>query len=65
MMEKGYGRIVNVSSLAARSTSVLGGAAYTSAKAGILGFTRHLAREGGAPRINGQRHMPRSSPTPP
>ena len=45
MMEKRFGKIVNISSLAARSTSVLGGAAYTSAKAGILGFTRHLARE--------------------
>lgn len=45
MMARRSGKIVNVSSLAARSTSVLGGAAYTAAKAGLLGFSRHLARE--------------------
>lgn len=39
------GRIINISSLAGRSTSVLMGADYTSSKAGLLGFTRHLARE--------------------
>jgi NAD(P)-dependent dehydrogenase (short-subunit alcohol dehydrogenase family) len=32
----------SVSSLAARSVSVFGSAAYTSAKAGLLGFSRHL-----------------------
>jgi NAD(P)-dependent dehydrogenase (short-subunit alcohol dehydrogenase family) len=45
MREGRWGRIVNVSSLAGRSTSVLGGAHYTAAKAGLLGLTRHLARE--------------------
>ncbi len=45
MQARRYGKIVNISSLAARSTSVFGGAAYTSAKAGLLGFSRHLARE--------------------
>jgi NAD(P)-dependent dehydrogenase (short-subunit alcohol dehydrogenase family) len=45
MRETRWGRIVNVSSIAGRSTSVLGGAHYTSAKAGLLGLTRHLARE--------------------
>ncbi len=45
MMAKRSGRIVNISSLAARSTSVFGGAAYTAAKAGLLGFSRHCARE--------------------
>ncbi len=45
MMEHHSGKIVNISSLAARSTSVLGNAAYTASKAGLLGFTRHLARE--------------------
>lgn len=39
------GRIINISSLAGRSTSVLMGADYTASKAGLLGFTRHLARE--------------------
>ncbi|MFZ4779816.1 MAG: SDR family oxidoreductase, partial [Terrimicrobiaceae bacterium] len=37
--------IVNFSSTAGKSVSTIGGAHYTAAKAGILGFTRHLARE--------------------
>lgn len=45
MKERGYGRIVNVASMAGRATSTLGGAHYTAAKAGLLGLTRHLARE--------------------
>jgi len=43
--EQGYGVIVNLSSIAGRSTSVTAGCHYTSAKAGILGLTRHLARQ--------------------
>jgi NAD(P)-dependent dehydrogenase (short-subunit alcohol dehydrogenase family) len=39
------GRIVNISSIAARRMSVHGGAAYTASKAGLLGLTRHLAFE--------------------
>jgi NAD(P)-dependent dehydrogenase (short-subunit alcohol dehydrogenase family) len=34
-----------VASIAGRSTSVLQGAHYTASKAGVLGLTRHLARE--------------------
>jgi NAD(P)-dependent dehydrogenase (short-subunit alcohol dehydrogenase family) len=45
MVERGGGRIVNVASMAGRATSTLGGAHYTAAKAGVLGLTRHLARE--------------------
>ena len=41
----GHGRIVNVASMAGRATSTLGGVHYTAAKAGVLGLTRHLARE--------------------
>src|SRR5262245_49189603 len=41
----GHGRIVNMASMAGRATSTLGGAHYTSAKAGLLGLSRHLARE--------------------
>ena len=48
MRETGWGRIVNFSSTAGKSTSTVGGAHYTAAKAGILGFTRHLAREAAA-----------------
>ena len=45
MQRKRYGRIVNISSLAAKKISYHGSASYTAAKAGLLGFTRHLAYE--------------------
>ncbi|MCF7809407.1 SDR family oxidoreductase [bacterium] len=40
-----FGRIVNISSSAGRSVSTLGGAHYTTSKAGVLGFTRAVAKE--------------------
>lgn len=52
MRQKGYGKIVNISSSAGRSTSELGGAHYTASKAGVLGLTRHTAREYGPYGIN-------------
>ena len=45
MRESGWGRIVNFSSTAGKNVSTVGGAHYTAAKAGVLGFTRHLAKE--------------------
>ena len=45
MISRGWGRIVNFSSTAGKNVSTVGGAHYTAAKAGILGFTRHLAKE--------------------
>lgn len=45
MKSQGYGRIINVSSLAGRSVSTLGGAHYTASKAGMLGLTRAAAKE--------------------
>jgi 3-oxoacyl-[acyl-carrier protein] reductase len=45
MKERRYGRIVNISSGAGRSTSLTGIQAYTSAKAGQIGLTRQLAQE--------------------
>jgi 3-oxoacyl-[acyl-carrier protein] reductase len=45
MKQQGYGRIVNISSGAGRSTSLTGIQAYTSAKAGQIGLTRQLAQE--------------------
>ena len=45
MKEKGYGRIINISSSAGRSVSTLGGAHYTASKAGLLGLTRAAAKE--------------------
>jgi NAD(P)-dependent dehydrogenase (short-subunit alcohol dehydrogenase family) len=64
MMAKRHGKIVNISSLAARSTSVLGGAAYTAAKAGLLGFSRHLAREAAPYGINVNAVCPGATDTP-
>jgi 3-oxoacyl-[acyl-carrier protein] reductase len=45
MKERKYGRIVNISSGAGRSSSLTGIQAYTSAKAGQIGLTRQMARE--------------------
>lgn len=45
MTKAGWGRIVNFSSSAGKSVSTVGGAHYTASKAGVLGFTRHLAKE--------------------
>ena len=45
MQNRGWGRIVNLSSTAGKNVSTVGGAHYTAAKAGVLGFTRHLAKE--------------------
>jgi len=52
MREKKWGKIVNISSSAGRSTSELGGAHYTASKAAVLGLTRHTAREYGPYGIN-------------
>ncbi len=46
MIEKGYGRIVNMSSVSAkRGGGIFGGAHYSAAKAGILAFSKALSRE--------------------
>lgn len=45
MKEKGYGRIVNVSSIAARNGGGPGAGPYSSAKAALLTFTKSLAKE--------------------
>ncbi len=45
MKKKNHGRIINMSSSAGRSVSTLGGAHYTTAKAGVIGFTRAIANE--------------------
>jgi len=43
MIERRYGKIINVSSQAGRYASELAGPYYSAAKAGQLGFTRQLA----------------------
>ncbi len=45
MKQRGWGRIVNISSGAGRSVSLTGIQAYASAKAGQIGFTRQCAHE--------------------
>ncbi len=45
MLERKYGKIVNISSDAGRVGS-LGETVYSGAKAGLIGFTKGLAREG-------------------
>jgi NAD(P)-dependent dehydrogenase (short-subunit alcohol dehydrogenase family) len=45
MIEKRKGKIVNVASLAAHRMGFLTGADYTASKAGLRGFSHHLAHE--------------------
>ncbi|NHD19378.1 MULTISPECIES: SDR family NAD(P)-dependent oxidoreductase [unclassified Actinopolyspora] len=48
LVERGYGRIVNLSSVSAeRGGGVFGGTHYSAAKAAVLGLTRALSREVG------------------
>lgn len=46
MLEHGYGRIVNISSVSGiRGGGVFGGIHYSASKAAVLGFTRAVARQ--------------------
>jgi 3-oxoacyl-[acyl-carrier protein] reductase len=48
MVEKHYGRIVNVASVAGKvGGGLLGQIAYATSKAGVIGFTKAVAKEGG------------------
>ena len=51
LMKEGS-KIVNVSSIAGRSKSLVSGVHYTSSKAGLIGLTRQLAQELGPKGIN-------------
>jgi NAD(P)-dependent dehydrogenase (short-subunit alcohol dehydrogenase family) len=45
MIERGWGRIVNIGSLVAEAPQLGNNIAYVAAKAGLVGFTRQLAAE--------------------
>jgi 3-oxoacyl-[acyl-carrier protein] reductase len=44
MMERRTGRVINISSIAGRRGSIFGDVHYSSAKAGVIGFTKCMAR---------------------
>jgi 3-oxoacyl-[acyl-carrier protein] reductase len=45
MIERKYGRIINISSTAAKTGGLIAGASYSASKAGILALTKAVARE--------------------
>lgn len=45
MLEHGNGRIVNISSMAGRNVTVNGNPSYTASKWGLIGLTKHAARD--------------------
>ena len=48
MQEAGWGRIVNISSIAAETGGVAGAAAYSASKFAVIGFMESLAEEVGS-----------------
>jgi 3-oxoacyl-[acyl-carrier protein] reductase len=58
MRARGYGRIINMSSLAAIRVSMNGSAHYTAIKEAILGLTRHLTAEAARYGITANAIMP-------
>jgi 3-oxoacyl-[acyl-carrier protein] reductase len=51
MIENSYGKIINISSILGKSGAI-SGISYSSAKAGIIGLTKSVARELGRYQIN-------------
>jgi len=45
MLEHGNGRIVNISSMAGRNVTLYGNPSYTAAKWGVIGLSKHMARD--------------------
>lgn len=63
MAERGWGRVVNISSIAARSPS-LGQPAYAASKAGVIAFTRSIAQEFGRRGVTANAVLPGLIATP-
>lgn len=64
MREQHWGRIINISSTAGRTADTQNVVAYAAAKAGVLGFTKSLAREVGPEGITVNAVCPGSLYTP-
>ncbi len=64
MVEQGSGSIVNVASIAGRTPAILGGAAYTASKHGVVGLSRHMARELGPRGVRVNAFCPGATYTP-
>lgn len=60
MRERGWGRIVNLASIAGRTYSIFSNAAYVAAKAAVLGYTKQCAHElaGHGVTVNAVAHGP-------
>ena len=52
MIDRGYGKVLNISSVAAKRGDFMGNAHYTAAKAGIIGLTKSLAADVAARGVN-------------
>ena len=58
MRERGWGRIVNIASIAARTGGTSQVAAYGASKAGLVALTKNFARNYGPGRGDRQRRLP-------
>ena len=63
MAERGWGRVVNIASVAARAPG-LGQPAYTASKAGVVAFTQSVAQEFGRGGVTANAIMPGLIATP-
>lgn len=64
MKNERYGKIVNISSIAGRDKSMVLGASYSTSKAAIIGFTKHMSSELAKHKINVNAVCPSQTKTP-